>query len=168
MPNLITGLKYHIPKEKLETEEQLLAIFSDLREIYKKFTGNFEITRKDGMPVASFLNFLEIAINEKSPSVILTGSGDIGGLSVENASLEYDLSDVFDKTRFWDIYRDGSCFSCHNSYSVSIAQDEVEGRCKVKEHMYSKNCSEYKPKRTNSEGKAARRLEKLIIEASNF
>ena len=47
MPNLITGLKYVPVYPKLETEQQLLNVFFDLKKEYLKFARNFKVLTLD-------------------------------------------------------------------------------------------------------------------------
>ncbi|MBI5148999.1 hypothetical protein HZA33_04940 [Candidatus Pacearchaeota archaeon] len=176
MTNLIVGLKYQPKYGKIETEEQLLEIFSDLKENYSKFKQNFSIT-SDGKSV-NLKEFLKIAVDDpianagKFSRVVLSGSGDIGGIVVKDASLEYDLSSVSSLTKYWNIYQDKSCFSCTNQYTVLISQDESEARCKKINDGRSPgqvnrnhDCANYSAYLKNSEGKPARQLDALIEEA---
>lgn len=164
MPNLITGLKYYPLYKKLETEEQLLEVFADLRGQYQKFKQTFEIY--DGRPIKNFKHFLKLAVKENK-SVILKGSGDIGGLVVHNASLDYDLSAVGALTKDWDTSRDGSCFSCHDIRRNMIAQDASEWYCSGGINpMKEDNCAKYDALIKNSKGKTARKLDALIALAT--
>ena len=165
MPNLITGLKYQSPNPTVETEQELLQVFTDLKEQYTRFNKTFKIFTQTGEPLTDFEHFLKLAVQEKQ-AVVLTGSGDIGGLVVQNASLEYDLSPVGDLTKFWDIYQNGSCHSCRNHTYEQIGM-EMENSCIVfgREKMNWHDCQRYDAKRKNSEGKAARKLNLLVLEA---
>ena len=165
MPNLITGLKYQPINQKAETEQQLLEVFVDLREQYSKFSQSFRISKPTGEPIEDFEHFLQHSIQEGS-SVVLNGSGDVGGIVVQNASLEYDLSPVCNLTKYWDISRDGSCHSCCNHDYEQIGM-EMENSCVLlgRENMVWHDCSKYDPKRRNSEGKVARKLQEIISEA---
>ena len=171
MPNTIVGLKYDLIAKKIETEKQLLDEFSSLKENYEKFKKSFKITC-DNKEVADFKSFLEIALRddfidqEGEPKVLLVGSGDIGGLVVKNASVEYDLSEIAEATRFWDQYRDGSCHSCNNHRYGFEGGDSVNLCSKVDHDKMKSNCPEYNAGIKNSEGKAARPLAELIQEAS--
>lgn len=167
MPSLIIGLKYQPTRQKVETEQELLGVFIDLKEQYSKFSQSFNISTPTGNPIKDFKHFLQHAIQEGS-SVVLNGSGDIGGFVVQNASLEYDLSPVEKLTRYWDIYRDGSCNSCHEIRRETVCQDEGRWYCMIGvEPMKWNNCSQYNPKIKNFVGKAARKLQEIILEASN-
>lgn len=164
MPNLISGLKYQPTIQKAETEEQLLEVFSDLREQYSKFDQNFRIFTPTGEPVKDFKHFIRLAVQENQ-SVVLTGRENIGRLDVKNASLEYDLSRVGDLTRYWDLKRGGSCYSCHNHYYADSSGD-AKHACGVMDSMdWSGKCPEYMPYINNFEGKAARVLDELISES---
>jgi hypothetical protein len=165
MPNLITGLKYQPTHQKAETEQQLLEVFADLREQYSKFSQSFRISTPTGEPIGDFEHFLQHSIQEGS-SVVLNGSGDVGGLVVQNASLEYDLSPVGELTRYWDIHRDGSCHSCHKIGREILSQDEGRWYCTIGVGpMKWHDCPKYDPIARNSEGKAARKLQEIISEA---
>jgi len=166
MPNFITGLKYQPPYEKIETEEKLIATFSDLKNNYDKLTSQFKITAHDGKAINTFKQFLDTAIQEKQ-KVILTGSGDIGGLVVKNASLEYDLSKVGEDTVYWNILRETHCHNCLNHYYKPTTGDEMAHACSVRTNMdWSGNCKEHNPYLKNSEGKPVRKLSELIDEAT--
>jgi hypothetical protein len=165
MPNLIIGLKYQPPHEKVETEQQLAEVFSDMKKCYDRFSSQFRITNPNGEVIDNFKKFLNIAIEEKS-SVVLTGNGDIGGLVVKDASLEYDLSLVSALTRNWDQYRDGSCLSCHNHYYDNSSGDAEHACTKFKENDWSRKCPGYDAYRRNSNKKPAKKLAELIEKAT--
>ncbi len=167
MPNVLSGLKYYRPKYgAVKTEQQLMEIFGDLREIYSRFNSIFQISTGNGEIIQDFKHFLKIAVSENS-LVILKGSGDIGGLTVKDASLEYDLSTIHNLTRYWNIYRDGSCHSCHKIGQEFVTQDETESYCTIGVNpMQWNNCPKYDSFLKDSEGRTARRLEALIIEAT--
>ncbi|MBR9683424.1 hypothetical protein GOV03_02690, partial [Candidatus Woesearchaeota archaeon] len=101
MPNHMIGLEYFAPYETVSTEEQLLEVFSDLKKCYSKLDSQFIMTDSNDVMITDFADFLEAATQEKSV-VTLVGSGDIGGLKVENAVLTYDLSQVTEVTLYWD------------------------------------------------------------------
>lgn len=165
MPNLLIGLKYSFSNPKAETEQQLLQVFADLRKQYQRFSQNFSISTIRGLQIENFENFLRLAVQKKQ-SVVLKGSGDIGGLNVKDASVEYDLSFIGDLTEYWDIYRDGSCHSCHNHYYQQFEM-ETEHACNVMPCMdWSGNCPKHDSYRKNSEGKPSRKLDELITEAA--
>ncbi len=168
MPNLITGLKYQAPYQKVETEEQLMEVFSDLKKHFETFTSNFKFTSPDKKAVESFRQFLEIATAiDGKPTVVLTGSGNIGGLVVNDASLEYDLSSVSALTKYWDTYRDGTCHSCHKIGREFLSQDESRWYCAIDiKPMKWHDCPSYDAHRKNSQGKAARTLAILVAEAT--
>ena len=164
MPNVITGLKYYSPYQKLETEAQLLEVFADLKEQYQKFKQTFEIYAS--RPVKNFKHFLKIAIKENQ-GVVLKGSGDIGGLVVHNASVDYDLSAVGTLVKYWDSSRDGSCMGCTNERREIVAQDQSNWYCaEGVKRIDGKNCRKYDSLIKNSKGKAARKLDELIAEAA--
>ncbi len=165
MPNLLVGLKYQPTNPKAETEQQLLQVFADLRKQYQQFNQIFIISASTGSPVKDFEHFLRLAVQEDQ-SVVLKGSGYIGGLNVQNALLEYDLSSVGALTEYWDVYRDGSCHSCHNHYYQYVGM-ESEHACSVMNPMdWSSKCPKHDAFRKNSEGKPARKLDELILEAT--
>tara|TARA_Y100000034_G_scaffold99058_1_gene121552 strand:- start:417 stop:917 length:501 start_codon:yes stop_codon:yes gene_type:complete len=165
MPNLITGLRYQPNIQKAETEQQLLEVFADLGVQYLKFNQSFKISTLEGEPIEDFEHFLQHSTQEGS-SVVLNGSGDVGGLVVRDASLVYDLSPVGNLTMYWDSSRDGSCHSCRNHRYEEIGM-EMENSCNLlgRENMVWQDCSKYDPRRRNSEGKAARKLKEIISEA---
>jgi len=162
MPNLIVGLKYQPPHEKVETEQQITDVFSDLKKHYHGFNSQFRITTPNGEVIKNFKQFLNIAVGKKT-SVVLTGSGDIGGLVVKDASLEYDLSSVSAILRCWDQYRNGSCHGCLNQ--VRVVDTESYRECKKGKYGRN-NCPEYDALRKNSEGRPAKKLVELIEESS--
>jgi hypothetical protein len=170
MPNLITVLKYQPPYQKVETEQQLLEVFRELKESYFKFNQGFRIFMLNSSPVKDLEHFLRLAV--RGQSVVLTGSGDIGGLAIQSASLEYNLSPVGALTRAWDVYRDGSCIGCSHSFYRNVGGD-AELACKVMDPLWRQSlpvdvcdeCPEYKALAKNSEGKPARKLNELILEA---
>jgi len=165
MPNLITGLRYKPTYQKAETEQELLEVFADLREQYSNFSQSFRISTPTGEPIEDFERFLQHSIQEGS-FVVLSGSGDVGGLVIQNASLEYDLSSVGKLTRYWDIHRGGSCHSCHKIGRETHSQNEGKWYCTLGvEPMKWNDCSKYDPLVRNSEGKAARKLHEIISEA---
>ncbi len=166
MPNNIIGLEYQLPYTKIETEEQLKEIFSELKEIYTKFNSNFSINTAQGNPIENFNQFLNIAVQNKK-SIILTGSGDIGGFVVKNASISYNLSQIGEITKYWDQYIDGSCHECKNHYYQQDGGD-MNHACVLKTKLdWSKNCLQYDSKLKNSEGKTARKLNELLEEVIN-
>ncbi len=172
MSNRIVGLKY-IPPVKVKTEEELLQTFADLRENYTKLSQNFSMTYLDGKKVENFKQFLRIATMDTvtghlSPTVVLNGSGDIGGLVVKDASLEYNLSLVSAAVQYWDIYRDGYCNSCRNRVDIMRAygDDGRDFRCGVGESTNTGECPQYKAYRQNAQGKTARTLKELFAEAT--
>ena len=175
MPNLLTGLKYQAPYEEVETEQELLEVFADLKEQYSRLSSNFKIFTARGRQIRSFRDFLRYATrddnkkyrdNDEGELVILRGSGDISGLVVKNASLEYDLSQVEELTRLWDDYRDNTCNSCQNLGKAPEEDAFCNDRTisKPRELRFSSAC--YRPLRKNSEGKAARKLDELVEEAA--
>jgi hypothetical protein len=172
MPNTIVGLKYKLQVKKINTEGQLLNEFSSLRENYEKFKNSFKITA-DNKKIADFKSFLEVAVRDNNiaregePKVILEGSGDIGGITVKEASVEYDLSEISELVRYWNQYRDGSCHSCHNHRYVFDGMDSENSCSKFgRDGMKWKDCKEYDPVLKNANGTAARPLAELIAEAS--
>jgi len=169
MANTIIGIKYNLQAKKINTEDQLLNEFSSLKENYEKFKKSFKITDGD-KEIADFKSFLEIAVSDmrnEEPKVILEGSGDIGGIIVKDASVEYNLVEIAKATRYWDQYRDGSCHSCHNHRYEFEGMDSVNACVKIdRDKMIWKDCKEYDPVLKNSEGKAARPLAELVKEAS--
>ena len=173
MVNTIVGLRYNIICEELEegrlqTEEQLFSIFNDLKENYEKFKQNFQILNRSRKPISNFKQFLEIVVKEGS-KVILKGSGDIEGLSVKEASLEYDLSQVGKFVKYWDMFRDGSCHGCLNHGYEQIGM-EMENSCikRGREKMIWEKyaCPDHRAKSQNSQGQPARSLQKMIESAA--
>jgi len=164
MGNLIVGLRYQPPLEKVETEEQLLDTFYDLRKNYERL-WQFEILDRSSNPIKDFRHFLEVAIKDKL--TILRGSGDIGGLEVHDANVEYDLSSIEKLTRYWDIHRDGSCHNCHNlgrEYDLG----DFKWCCAIGINpMIWHDCPKYDSLLKNREGKLARQLVELIEEATS-
>ncbi len=165
MPNLITGLKYQPNHEKVRTEQELLEVFGDLKKEYSKLNQSFEISTPTGESIKDFKQFLQYSI-QKGSSVLLNGSGDVGGFVVKDASLEYDLSSVENLTKEWNDDREGSCFGCHKIGRKFVSQDEGEWYCALGiERISWLDCSKYDPIVKNSEGKAARKLQEIIYEA---
>ncbi len=169
MANTLVGLRYNVVCEELEegrlkTEEQLFDIFNDLKENHEKFKQNFQILDSSRKPILNFKQFLETAVEEDS-KVILKGSGDIEGLSVKEASLEYDLSQVGEFIKYWDMFRDGSCHSCLNHAYEQIGGD-MENSCikRGRENMIWKEyaCPDHMAKSQNSQGQPARSLQELM------
>ena len=117
MPSLITGLKYLVnaKREEFSEEEHLLSVFADLRMQFDFIKRQFKITNYNGEEISDFSQFLNVAVSNNSRT-ILNGSGNIFGMEVRDASLEYDLSSVEKLTRYWDQSRDGGCHSCRNHY----------------------------------------------------
>ena len=166
MVNLITGLKYHTSIEKLETEEQLFSLLEEIKEDYQGLRDNFLITSLSGKPVKSFYDFM-LKVFCENPKIILKGSGNVGGLEVKNASLEYDLSKITDLCQYWDIFRDGSCHSCDAQYQAG--RDTVDNgyACgKGISPMVWNGCKKYDARIKNSEGKTARPLMEILKEAA--
>ena len=162
MANLITGLKYQPLHQEIKTEQELLQVFADLKKEYSKLNQSFEMHTPRGESIESFEHFLQHSVQEES-SLVLNGSGDIGGIVVQDAFLEYDLSSLGDLTKFWDIYRDGSCHSCLNQVRVK----SMDPHWACNEGKYGrKNCPDQDSYIKNSEGKPARELAELIQEAS--
>jgi len=180
MPNSIVGLRYE-PINNAESEEELLAVFADLKQNFEKFGSQFRIT----CPVVSsdeeldLKTFLEVASNNRhGGGVFLIGSGDVGGLEVKDACVRYDLSRVADLTRFWDQYRDGSILACIRHAYKSICQSESVHACSLDSKTTTDYipgdkekdcpCGDYTPKRPKKAGskEPARKLEVLIAEAS--
>ena len=168
MPNLITGLRYSSPINHVDTEEQLLEVFEDLKKEYQKLFQHFTISTPNNEIITSFKQLLKYATNttylDKKKEVILNGSGDIGGgIIVNTASVEYDLLDIGQITRYWDQRREGTCMSCTKRVRDNIEQ---EWDCGIGVRYGTKNCSKYTPFVTNSKGERASALEELIEEAS--
>ncbi len=162
--DIVCGLRYESGIEELETEEQLFSIFTELKENYNKFRENFEISDCNGDPIDNFSDFLVQAINEEAGMVFLKGSGEIAGLSVKNATLEYNLGDVVTLTEYWDIHRARDCYACHNKESYWVDEDTKESECK-KDHepMNSQKCGDdFDSHIKNSKGKAARTLQEMV------
>ncbi|UCG95436.1 MAG: hypothetical protein JSV92_00065 [archaeon] len=160
MPNAVP-LKYKAPFQGPYTEEQLLTVFHDLKENYSGIRKDFTITNQTGNLVKDFGQLLRIAVSNK-PEVILKGSGEVGGLKVENGLVEYDLSEISKSTEYWDILRDGSCSGCNNLGFKKVEYNK-ERICKIGLSMdHDKDCSGYDPKRKNSQGEPARKLDELI------
>ena len=167
MSNILTGLKYTFPYSEIDTEEKLLDVFSGLRESFVEFSSNGFRTFKGDEEITDFRRLLEIAISESS-NILVKGSGQIMGLSLNDATLEYDLSEISDSVRYWDISRDGDCHSCHSQYRVPTAQDDGYWACKLHNPLIWSGCPDYDAYKKNSEGKPARILAELIEEASEF
>ncbi len=164
MPNLVP-LRYMVPFGGPYTEEMLLNVFHDLKGSYSEIKEDFKISRPDGMGVENFSQLLFIATS-KEPNVILEGTGCVGGLKVENGAMEYDLSEIRNITKDWDINRSGTCLGCGNSYYKNI-KDEMKRVCDVVKPMdWSGECNEYNPIARNSRGEPARKLSELIGEVS--
>jgi len=164
MPNLLTGLKYQAPLSEANTEAELLEIFADLRKFYNQLSSTFRITDHSGTPYNNFREVLEASVGKDSVSILVTGSGDVGGLVIKDTSLEYDLSAISAVTRFWDINRDGSCHACKEQVRV-IGMDSY-WECNTGKEYGRKDCLDHKAIKQNSEGKPARKLKELIEEAS--
>ena len=152
MPTISLGLKYRPVFQKIETEQQLLRVFADLRGHYQRFNQTFKLFTSVGEPVKSCQDFLKIAVQEEQ-YVVLVGSGNIFGTIVENADFELDLSRVSQLTKYWDISRDGSCHSC-----LKQVRDHTNSswECATKRSYGRKNCPDYDAHLKNHEGKAAR------------
>jgi len=165
MPNAIK-LKYQPSLQEIKTEEQLLAVFSELKTIFEGFK-NFEVTNGSNTPVTILYRFLEIAISKK-PTVTLKGSGNLGGLEIKNGRIEYDLSDLANLTEYWDINRDDSwCgISCEHFYREYYTENESNPKCKKNHEVgHPKSCADYSPFIHNAQGKPARSLSELISAA---
>lgn len=163
----IIGLRYVPPVQKVETEEQLLQVFADLKETCFKLCQTFKMTCLNGDKISDFEQFLKIAIgqpNTLSSTVILNGSGDVGGLVVKDTSVEYNLSLVSAAVQYWDQYRDSSCTSCNNHYWDQV-RGEMEHACAANKKMWAQGCPNYDAYRKNAKGGPARKLDELIKEA---
>lgn len=163
---MITGLKYLPAHQELQTEQQLLDVFEDLREQHSRLNHSFSMVTPTGEPIQNFEQFLKYAIKEDS-AIILEGSGNIGGIVVQEASLEYDLSPMGELVRYWDIRRDGSCHSCHQIGREQIFHDESRYYCtEGVDPMKWKGCDKYDARIKNAEGGPARKLSELVEEAT--
>lgn len=160
MPNALV-LKYKAPFQEPYTEEQLINIFHDLKGTYSEIEKNFIVENFIGMPVENYRQFLNIATSS-NPKAIIKGSGPIAGLELKNGEAEYDLSEIRQETKNWDINRSGTCIGCGNEHFRQIG-NEMTRVCSVLEEMDdSGNCPEYNPKARNSNGGPARKLAEII------
>jgi hypothetical protein len=165
MSDIITGLKYQPPYLKVETEQQILEVFADLRQQYQKLSKNFRISLPEGGAIKDFSDFLRHS-TQRDQFVRLNGSGYIEGLIVNDASLEYDLSEVGKLITYWDIRRDGSCHSCHNLGREHDSLGGGEWYCSININpMKWSNCPKYDSIVKNSKGEPARNLDELILDA---
>lgn len=173
MPTSIVGLKYSSPFQEVKTEEILLEVFRDLKSVYKGLATSFQITNTPGDQISDFEGFLRYSTyrpgSEKIKPVILRGSGTIAGMSFINATIEYDVSEVEKITRHWDYYSNGSCDSCHN-YRRDLETHNEWGPpyCAKEIKPMKPDCEVYDAKRKGPDGRGARPLEKLIIEATKL
>jgi len=164
MPNLLTGLKYQAPLSEANTEAELLEVFSDLRKTYDRLSSIFRITDHSGTPYNNFRELLEVSAGEDPVSILVNGSGDVGGLVIKDASLEYDLSAISVVTKLWDNCRDGDCHSCKEE--VRVVGMDCYWECNTGKGYGRKDCPDHKAIKQNSEGKPARKLIELVAEAS--
>ncbi|VVB78919.1 Uncharacterised protein [uncultured archaeon] len=163
------NLSYIPDIEEIKKEEELLEIFSELKDYFLKVSQNFEIKTISGNSIKDVRGFLETAVSE-SPNVILSGSGVINGLVVGNGIISYDLSKVRQLAGYWDLYNEGTCSSCKSHYLQCINQEDSEHRCKLGLSMdigWKGNCESYSSRVDGINGNNSRKLAELILEASN-
>jgi hypothetical protein len=141
MPNTIIGLEYNSLISKIQREEDLIYIFSALKDYYDKFRKDFKILTPKNQVVNCFGEFLEIAVNDPS-YVILSGSGNIGGLEFKDARIKYDLSEVRRLTSCWN-ERISYCNCCRNYEGERVDIDEVKWGCKIKTHSPDGQCDSF-------------------------
>lgn len=131
--------------------------------IYTEIKANFRVRDSGGKLIESFSRFLKAAISNDA-IVFLEGSGEFAGLSFRNAELEYNLRNVSELTKYWDIHTGRKCGNCEHGDYYYINQYTREGRCERGYGPMNPNkCREdFSPKFKCSGGKAPRNLEKLI------
>ncbi len=117
MPSIITGLEYICLYEEIETEEQLIEVLKELKDVFSGFQQGFKIKDNSGREITDSKSFLENALTEKEilqkgPIITLKGSGNVGGLEIQQGSIQYDLSQVYNRALDWDKKRDGTCYGC--------------------------------------------------------
>lgn len=162
MVNVLTGLAYKSKYKKLENEDQLLEIFSELKQYYAELGNGFRILDDSHEEFESFTDFLQY-VTSKESTVILQGSGTIYGLKFDDASLTYDLSQIEDLTRYWDQESRGDCHSCNNLGRNYISQNEGEWYCTMGvSPMIQSGCPKLDSKIKNSQGGPARSLDELM------
>lgn len=170
MPNLIMGLKYHHPLEEANTEAELLEIFADLRKNYEKLSSQFRITKNNGELLKNFGRLLSLAV-EKPINVLVSGSGDIGGLVIKDSPLEYDLSEIFEFSKYWNIGTGNNCSSCLNVTSRFVGMD-TESYCISKnaslrdiKELNDKDyiCPNHDAKKKNAQGKPTELIEEACV-----
>ena len=161
MKNMIK-IQHHSPSDNIETEEELIDIFLELKKSYEEISSQFKIKTYDGKKVENFKQFIDFTVNKPHHDFILYGSGKIAGIKVKNANIIYELSEIHNLTEYWDMHIKNSCHNCHNRYQEPVLM-QFENRCDVVKPMnWSGNCPKYDPHIKNSKGYSAKTLAEII------
>ena len=163
MGKFVVPIKYSVEIGELESEEQLLELFNELRREYERFRESFEILDVNEKPITTFRQFLLNSVNQKSPSIILKGSGNVVGLSVKDSIIKFNLSELAELVRYWDILVPVRCSNCRNEGINYIDQDWTEPYCTRNHKLENpQSCGDYDPIIKGSGGGGARTLDVLI------